>query len=129
MISINLFVRDCPKALAFYEKVFGAVRISENFSVPIGERNASFRIGESRFALADENPVWGSRSLLTLGGVPLCLQIYVPDLEKTLETALSNGGFVMEPGTQESPIFEMHDGVRFANVKDPFGFVWSITQG
>ena len=127
MVSINLFVPDCREALAFYGQAFGAVTVKTQFEGKPGERFAAFTIGTDRFAMADENPEWGSKSPLTLGAAPLCIQLFVDDVKAASEQALASGARVVAPGTEEQPIFVLPDGTTCCNVRDPFGFVWSIS--
>lgn len=128
MISVNMFVADSKKALAYYEIAFGAISSKTAFDSAKGERTAKFYIGPDRFAIADENPAWGSKSPLTLGSAPLCIQLFVNDVEKAANQALTAGGTVAAPGTVEQPIFITPDGTHCCNIIDPFGFIWSISK-
>ena len=128
MISVNLFVPDSERALAFYERAFGATAEKTLFDVARGEKAARFYIGSDRFAIADENSMWGSKSPLTLGGAPLCIQLFVDDLQKTVDQAVATGTKVVSPGTEEQPIFLTPDGIQCCNLADPFGFIWSVSS-
>jgi len=128
MLSVNLFVPDCVTALAFYEVVFGATGFDAQLDKVKGERNVRFRIGDDLFALADENPAWGSKSPITLGGVAGCLQLFVPDVDAVMKLALENGGSLMAPSTQAAPIITTPTGVQFCNIQDPAGHVWTISS-
>ncbi|MCL1918836.1 MAG: hypothetical protein FWG14_11040 [Peptococcaceae bacterium] len=128
MISINLFVPDCKKALSFYEQAFGAISVHVHFSVPEGDKTARFKIGSALFALADENPEQNTKSALTLGGAPVCLQLFVEDVGKTLERALSAGADVMPPSTLAHPVVKLSDDTELGNLIDPFGITWSISK-
>jgi PhnB protein len=128
MISLNLFVPDSEKALRFYEKALGAVAAVRWFDRPIGERAAKFHIGKDRFAIADENSAWGSKSPLTLGGSPMCIQLFVDDVKSVANRSLAAGGKVAAPGTDAHQIFITPDGTECCNVADPFGFIWSISK-
>ena len=112
MISVNLFVPDSAVAIKFYNKAFGAISYDENLQEVKGERHARFRIGQDIFALADENQDLGSKSPITLGGAPICIQLFVDDIEACIQTALQAGAKLIAP----------------SNVIDPFGFVWSISK-
>ena len=127
-VSINLFVSDTAKALVFYQGIFGAQLQSLNLEAAPGMRNAKFTIGTQAFALADENPEWGSKSPLTLGGAPLCLQLNVSAIQPILDKALEKGATIMAPGTDDAPIFMINESFRVCNIRDPFGFVWSLTD-
>ncbi|MCL2609693.1 MAG: VOC family protein [Treponema sp.] len=128
MVSINLFVPDSREAMDFYRRAFGAVAVRTHFEGSQGERAARFTIGQDRFAMADENARWGAKSPLTLGGAPLCIQLFVEDVRVAAERALNAGGKVVAPGTEGQPLFTTPDGTECCNVADPFGFVWSISR-
>ena len=128
MISVNLFVPDSVEALRFYEQAFYAVSYQTNFEAAKGEKSAKFIIGDDRFALADENRIWGSTSPITLGGAPLCIQLFVEDVQAVITQALTVGAKLIDPSTEGQPIITLSDGTQFANLIDPFGFVWSISK-
>lgn len=128
MLSVNLFVPDSEEALIFYERAFGAVAVQTNFDQAKGERNARFQINGDRFAIADENLTWGSRSALTLGGIPMCIQFFVPDVRAAMERTLSAGAVLGAPSTEEQQIITLPNGTEFCNVVDPFGFYWSLSK-
>ena len=128
MISVNLFVPDSAVAIKFYNKAFGAISYNENLHAAKGERHTCFRIEQDTFALADENQTLGSKSPITLGGVPICIQLFVDDVETCIQSALQAGAKLIAPSTSDVPILSMPDGVVFGNVVDPFGFVWSISK-
>ncbi|MCL2557977.1 MAG: hypothetical protein FWE09_05810, partial [Treponema sp.] len=114
--------------LDFYARAFGAVTVRARIEGAKGERSARFLIGEDRFAMADENPIYGAKSPLTLGGAPLCIQLFVDNVGEASRRALAAGGKVMAPGTADNPIFTTEDGTECCNVGDPFGFVWSVSR-
>ena len=128
MISVNIFVSDSEKAMEFYAKAFGAKAEKTYFDRPIGEKGASFFINEARFAMVDENAKWGSKSPKTLGGAPLCIQLYVDKIEEVIECALNCGAVISAPGTAEKPIFTTPQGIVCCNITDPFGFIWSVSK-
>jgi len=128
MVSINLFVPNCEKALSFYEQAFGAISVHTHFSVPEGEKIARFKIGNDLFALADENLAQNTKSALTLGGAPVCLQLFVEDVRETVERALVAGADVRPPSTLARPVIMMSDHTELGHLIDPFGFTWAISQ-
>ncbi|MFD2308382.1 VOC family protein [Enterococcus termitis] len=117
--SINLFVPDAEKAMHFYEKIFDAKKIELNTSEKI--KSGRFSIGASLFALADEQPL-GGPSPLTLNGTPFCIQLICDNVEELVDTTLAAGC------TLEMPITVVPNKFKVANVKDPFGFIWSISE-
>lgn len=118
--SINLSVPDTEAAMTLYEKIFGA----KNIELVLAEEgnSARFSIGESLFALADEQPENGGKSPLALHGVPLCIQLICDNVEELVEKTLAAGC------TLDMPITIVPNKFKVANIKDPFGFIWSISE-
>ncbi|OJG66631.1 hypothetical protein RV09_GL000778 [Enterococcus moraviensis] len=106
--------------MALYEKIFDAKTIELNKNDEV--KSARFSIGESLFALADEQPENGAKSALTLQGAPLCIQLICNNVEELVEKTLLAGC------TLEMPITVVPTKFKVANIKDPFGFVWSISE-
>ena len=119
-VTPYLAQRDCVAALAFYERAFGAVRVM-TLDMPGGKiAHAEIRIGDSILMMSDENPDWGSKSAVTLGGSPVQLMIYVPDVDAAFARALAAGG------TQVRPVQDQFYGDRSGTLADPFGYQWTL---
>lgn len=120
--SINMFVPNTITALELYEKIFEA-KIIDVFSDELsGQKNgARFTIGESLFALADESPE-GGKSPFTLGGTPICIQLITDDVEYVLQKSLDAGCKL------QMPITVVPGRFKVANITDPFGYIWSLSQ-
>ena len=90
-VTSYLIVRGAAKAIDFYQRAFGA---TELFRLPMGDRigHAEIRIGGGVVMLADEMPDMGYKSPQTLGGTPVSLMFYVPDVDATFARALAAGG-------------------------------------
>ena len=119
-ITPYLIVDDGARALEFYKRAFGAV---EKFRMPApGGRigHAEMTIGDSTFMLADENPSMGARSAKTLGGSPMFLMIYVPDVDTMVAQAVAAGG------TLKRPVANQFYGDRTGGIDDPFGYHWYL---
>ena len=101
-ISINLFVQDIKQSIKFYQNVFGA-------SIQDG---CHFKIENYPFALAEVK----ENTPKSRGGVGLCLQIYLKDIDNILVLAFDNGGQLVAPGTPENPFFIAH-GQRVINIE------------
>ena len=127
-LSVNIFVPDSQTALRYYKKVFGAHIIKTYFNGKPGENGARFSIGEYLFAMADENKTFGSKSPNTLGGVSACIQLFVETIETIVDAAVKEGGTISAPCTNAQPIIETPEGMKFCNITDPFGHVWSISK-
>ena len=119
-VTPYLIVQDAARALAFYAKAFGAqalVRMpGPNGRIMHGE----IRIGDSPIMLADEFPQMGYRSPKALGGTPVSIMIYVPDVDTVYQQAIDAGA------TEVKPLQDQFYGDRSGTLTDPFGHVWTI---
>ena len=115
-----LTVRDAAAAIAFYEKAFGAKELYRLTTPDGGIGHAEIQIGDSRIMMSDENPAWGSKSPLTLGGTPGGLGMYVADCDAVFHQAVAAGA------TVRYPLTDQFWGDRSGSVIDPFGHAWTI---
>ncbi len=119
-VTSYLIIRDAARALDFYKRAFGA---TELFRMPAPEGkigHAEIRIGEGVVMLADEMPDMGYVGPQTLGGTPVSLMFYVPDVDARFAQAVAAGGTVKKPLKNE------FYGDRSGTIVDPFGHVWTI---
>lgn len=119
-VTPSLIVRDAAKAIAFYQRAFGA---EERFRLagPDGAiMHAEIRIGDSIVMLGEENEAWGAKSPLSTSGTPGSLHLYVPDADAAFARALEAGA------TVRSPLEDAFWGDRYGKVTDPFGHEWGI---
>ncbi len=119
-VTAYLIIRGAARALEFYTKAFGA---SEVLRLPgpdgrIG--HAEIRIGDGHLMLADESPDMGYLSPESIGGSPVSLMFYVPDVDTLFARALAAGA------TVKHAIKDQFYGDRSGSVTDPFGYVWTI---
>ena len=115
-----LTVNDAARAIEFYKKAFEAQEIMrmEAFAGKIG--HAELRIGDSVVMLSDEMPGGDTRSPQSVGGTTSAVFLYVPDVDKQFQQAVSAGAKSnMEPT-------DMFWGDRFGKLTDPFGHSWSL---
>lgn len=120
-VTPYLIVRGGAAAIDYYQKAFGAVEL---FRIPapggkVG--HAEIKIGDSIIMLADEHPEMGYNGPETIGGTPVSLMIYVEDVDKTFERAVTGGG------TVKQAIEDKFYGDRSGTVVDPFGHIWHIS--
>jgi PhnB protein len=114
-----LIVHDAARALAFYERAFGAKEMMRlDHGGKVG--HAEIKIGDSPIMLADEHPDMGARSPRTLGGSPVSILLYVEDVDALVARAMAAGA------TLQRPIEDKFYGDRSGSVEDPFGHVWHI---
>jgi PhnB protein len=121
-VSASLAVKNAAEAIAFYEKAFGAqerYRLIDPESGKIG--HAELRVGDSVLMLADEYPGF-NRTPDSLGGSPVGLSLMVADVDQTVERAVAAGATVTRAA--ENQFY----GYRCANVRDPFGHHWMLSQ-
>ncbi|HEX6500124.1 MAG TPA: VOC family protein [Micromonosporaceae bacterium] len=113
-----LNVHDGKAAVAFYQKAFGAELIVDISRHGGKLAHAEFRIGDAVFMVRDEYPEYGFRSPTTLGGTPVNLLIYVPDVKAITERAAAAGAKVIRPAEMQ------FHGDLMAELEDPFGHSW-----
>ena len=122
-VTPHLVIRDCDKALAFYQKAFGA-EILGTSPGPGGKlMHATFKIGDSVLMAADEFPEMGNtttQSPATAGTTTCVLNIYGPGVDARYQRAIDAGArSLMAPA-------DMFWGDRYCQVADPFGHVWAL---
>ncbi len=119
-ITPYLVIKDAAKALDHYKQAFGAVELVR-FATPEGViKHAEMRIGDSRFMMTDEWPAMGARGPLSLGGTPVFLMLYVPDVDAVVAAALTAGAHLVKP------VQDQFYGDRSGVVADPFGHLWAV---
>jgi PhnB protein len=119
-VTPYLTLRDARAAIDFYARAFGA-ELALKLDLPDGSiAHAELRIGDSILMLADENAEWGNRSPLSLGGSPVSLMVYVPDVDTAFERALDAGA------TRVRPVEDQFYGDRSGTLADPYGYQWTL---
>jgi PhnB protein len=112
-----LTVKGADRAMDFYKKAFGAKEIMR---MPYGDKvaHAEMKIGDSMIMLADESPEMGA--FAPAGNTPVCLCLYVDDVDKVFKQAIAAGG------KERRPLQNQFYGDRSGMLTDPFGHVWNI---
>ena len=118
-VTPSFTFKDSQQAMEFYKKAFGA-NVLDVFPSPTGRgiMHATMQIGNSIMMMGDENP--GCKSAETLGGSPISLFIYVPNVDAAFKQAIEAGATVV------MPVADMFWGDRAGHLKDPFGYSWMI---
>jgi len=119
-----LVVRGAAQAIDFYGRAFGAAeefRLSE----PSGKvGHAELLLGGGRLMLADEYPDFGALGPASVGGTPVTLHLYVPDVDAVMARAEALGATVLRAAKDE------FYGDRSGMLLDPYGHRWQIaTRG
>jgi len=120
--SLNPYIniKGCSEAIEFYKKAFGAIE-KLRLLMPDGTiAHAELEIEGSLIMMAEENPDWGTKSPDTLGGNPLTIGLYVPDVDQSFQRAIDAGA------KEYMPLKDEFYGDRAGQVIDPFGYKWMI---
>jgi PhnB protein len=116
-VSPYLLVRDGMAALAFYEKAFGFKRRFE-MKTPDGRlRHGELEHGNGVIMMGEPTPEQG-KSPVELGGSPVSLYVYVPNVDVTARTAKDAGATVVKEPTDQAY------GDRTCEIIDPEGHRW-----
>jgi uncharacterized glyoxalase superfamily protein PhnB len=118
-----LVVRDCPQAIEFYKKAFGAKVLRVNTGPDQKSvLHADIQIGDSILMLNDEFPQYGSFSPLSPGGgsSSCTIHMYVENVDQVWKNAVEAGA------TVKMPLADQFWGDRYGSITDPFGHNWSL---
>jgi PhnB protein len=123
LITPHLIVKDAARAIQFYVDALGCVELYRVVG-PDGARIAfaELLLGSSRFFLVDEFPEQQALSPETLGGTPVALHVYVPDVDRAYARAVRAGMRV------EIPLADFFWGERYGSLRDPFGHHWALVS-
>jgi uncharacterized glyoxalase superfamily protein PhnB len=97
LANVNFSI-DAPNFIEFIEKVFGAKEVTEAYTMDTDGLllHSEFTIGGSRVIVADTKEGWPF--------IPSLLQIYVEDVEETLQRAEELGARIVTRPTSESTV-------------------------
>jgi PhnB protein len=121
----HLAVNDGEAAVKYYEKAFGAVTKAK-MPADDGKRlmHAHLQLGAGEIFLHDEFPEYtdhvGAIAPARLGGASCTLHINVPDADAAFEQAVKAGATSLMPPANQ------FWGMRYGELKDPFGHIWGI---
>lgn len=120
-VTPHLVIKDAAKAIAWYEKAFGAEVLS-SMPTPDGMiMHAEIKIGNAVLMIVDDMPpmnYWVSPQ--RLNGTTVGLALYVEDADAWYERAVNAGAEV------SLPLMDAFWGDRYGKVRDPFGHEWEI---
>jgi PhnB protein len=120
-VTAHLTIRDkrAKEAIDFYERAFGAETAMDPFLAEDGERimHAHLLINGGHLMLNDDFPEYSGGE--TAPG-SLTLHLQVADADAAWQRALDAGA------TEVFPLADQFWGDRYGQVRDPFGFRWSI---
>jgi PhnB protein len=119
-VTPYLVVRDAARAIDFYKRAFGAEELFRLEGPPGKIGHAEIKIGDSIIMLSDEMESGNCRSPQSLGGTPVNILLYVKDVDRIFNQAVSAGAEVA------MPLADMFWGDRYGQVTDPFGHSWAL---
>ncbi len=120
-VTPYLIIRGASRAIEFYKKAFGATELMRFPGPNDTVMHAEIKIGDSPVMLADESEASTYRSPQTFGGSPVSLMIYVEDVDKVFNQAVSTGAKATRP------VADQFYGDRLGTLVDPFGHIWTIS--
>jgi PhnB protein len=119
-VTPYLVIKGAAAAIDFYKKAFGAVEVMR-MPQPDGRvGHAELKFGDSMVMLADEFPEMSVVGPKTLGNTSVALLLYVDDVDKAVERAVSLGA------TIKKPVADQFYGDRSGTLEDPFGHKWTL---
>jgi PhnB protein len=121
-ITPHLNIIGAAKFIDFLKVAFGAEEI-HRAPGPGGKLiHALVKIGDSMLMMADDFGAEFNMPPLAQGRLPLVISLYVPDADASWAQAVAAGCEVV------FPLGDQFWGDRYGQLKDPYGFVWSIAS-
>lgn len=120
--SLNAYLTVDPasEAIEYYKRVFGA-KERMRLDMPGGKiGHAELEIGDSVLMLADAFPEMDIKSPSAIGGTPVAIGLYLPDVDAVVARAVDAGAKIL------SPLTNQFYGDRSAKIQDPFGHIWHV---
>jgi PhnB protein len=120
-VTPYLIIKGAANALEFYRKAFGATEVMRMCGPGGKVVHAEIKIGNSMIMLGNECAEMGARSPRTLGGSPVGILLYVPNVDALAQQAVAAGA------KEVRPVQDQFYGDRAGTFEDPFGHVWTIS--
>ena len=119
-ITPHMTVKNAAEAIEFYKKAFGAEEVLRMPGPGGIIMHAELKIGDSLLMLNDEFPDQGKVGPQSLGGTPITVHLYVPDVDAVIDRAAKAGAKVTLPAADQ------FWGDRYGLVEDPYGHHWGV---
>jgi PhnB protein len=120
VVTPYLSIGGAAKAIAFYQKAFGAKEVMR-MPGPKGKLgHAEIAIAGHRVMLSDEYPEMDFMGPKSRGGSAVHLHLYLPNVDKVVARAVAAGAKVLRP------VEEQFYGDRIGTLQDPFGHIWHV---
>jgi PhnB protein len=125
-LTPHIVISDAKVAIDFYKAAFGAVELFRH-PAPGTDKllHAHLVINGADFLLHDDFSTTMGQAVQTteaLGGCPVTFDLRVPDADAAWARAVAAGAQV------KMPLADQFWGDRYGQLRDPFGFYWSICQ-
>lgn len=115
-----LSIDGAAKAIDFYCQILGGT-VAMRIDGPDGRvGHAEIKLGDSTIMLSDSCPGMGNKSPVELGGSPVGLMLYVPDVDTVFRKAIAAGS------TEVKSVQDQFYGDRSGTFSDPFGHIWTV---
>ncbi len=123
-VTTHLVQSSSAKAIAFYQKAFGAEEMYRMPGPDGSVMHAEVRIGNAIVMMADENPAMNplAKSPEHAKAYTAGVMLYVDDVNTAWKRAVDAGAKV------EMPLADMFWGDRYGQLSDPWGHRWSLAQ-
>lgn len=128
-VTPSIVVKGGPEVLDFYKAALDAVVVTSTLAPDGSLLHAELKIGDSMMMMSSEMPPQKgpmaemaayAKAPVTLGGAPVQLMVYVPDVDASVTKAIAGGAaMVME-------VDDMFWGDRYALATDPSGTPFGI---
>jgi len=119
-VTAMLTVSDIPASVAFYQKAFGFAKRGIMDDPEGKPMHAELTLRGTTLMLGPENPERGKQSARSLGGSPASLFLYVENVDKVVDKAVSLGA------TAQGSVMDMFWGDRCGTLVDPDGYTWMV---
>ena len=116
----RLVCRDPGAAIDFCAAVFEAAELGRRPGPDGTIAHALMTIGPAMIMIEREWSELPSRAPALDGSSPVVIFVYVPDVDRTVERAVSNGAKLLVPAKDQ------FWGDRIAWIMDPAGHVWTV---
>jgi PhnB protein len=118
-----LAIEECAKAIAFYEKAFGAITHGVVHKDEQGHvMNATLEINGGILMLMDARPDLGIPEMSKATNIGTTMQLVTPDGDLWWNRAVEAGCTVTHAFKTE------FWGDRYGRLRDPFGLDWAINE-
>jgi PhnB protein len=115
-----LAIRHADEAIEWYKKVLHATELHRLTDQSGKIAHAEIKIEDCLLMIAEDQPDF-NKSPQTLGGTSVILNVYVPDVDKTVAQALEEGATLI------FPVNDQFYGDRAGRIQDPFGHMWIVS--